>query len=207
MTHVRDDVSRQSKRRKVKSLWTNSRCKELLSVTHSPGFFPLLLRGRRAVYSCNAQTRRVTFRDFTRICRRLCRRVVTDITDTTTAALLLRGSARRRPIKTEKETMSRHVTSRHVASQHRVSLCCVVGRAQWQFTSSGVYISLFLFPAISNAAISQTTPCLSACVTRYMYSRKSGYDCDRIRASHLAYCRHACMRLPTNVVTRIDGVK
>lgn len=38
------------------------------SVAHSSGSFPLLLRprGRRAVYSCNAQTRRVTFRDFTR---------------------------------------------------------------------------------------------------------------------------------------------
>lgn len=197
-------VKVSAKKNKI-TLYKNSRCEELLGGTLA-GLLPppsCVPRGRRAVYSCNAQTGRVTFRDFTRTRRRLCRRCRASPARST-AALSLRGSPHRRPTKTERETTS-HFASRRVAS----GLVASFSRSRAMTTNSGVFSLLCYSP---NAAISRTTPYLSARVTRYMYTPgnpiTAAVECERV-SSNVYYSNdiRVCVRFHTNVVTRIDGMK
>jgi len=120
--------------------------------------FPNFLESREvagAVYSWNAQTRRVTFRVFTRVRRRA----------SPSAALSLRGTSTRRAVPADENRNgnvgSSRIASRRVASRRAVAWCCVAlcvassGRSQTASVSIFLFLfySLLLFP---NTAIPST---------------------------------------------------
>ena len=105
----------------------------------------------------------------------------------------------------EGNNVTLRVASRRVAS----GLVASFSRSRAMTTNSGVFSLLCYSP---NAAISRTTPYLSARVTRYMYTPgnpiTAAVECERV-SSNVYYSNdiRVCVRLHTNVVTRIDGMK
>lgn len=144
----------------------NSLCSAELVAAHSSvgSLFPLSLlpRGRRAVYSCNAQTRRVTFRDFTRArCRASPdgRSLASLSLFFSLSHSLYERLSTRRPMKTEKGTSGR-IASRRVTSRAR----CVV-RSRETHRAESLFLSPSSLPLFSNVAISRTTSCSSRFLT------------------------------------------
>jgi len=162
---------------RIRSLCTNSRCEETPPWHARRAPSPSCrVRGRRAVYSCNAQTRRVTFRDFTRT--RRCR---------ASPARRLLSLTRwiSKPTKTEKETTSLRVVSR----------CVVRSRTMTSHElASGVSLSLSL--SLSSAIPRRRYFANDIMLVRARHSLlvfpEPSHGCDGIWAysRHPAYASH-----------------
>lgn len=173
-------------------------------MAHSPGSFPLLLACREVVGPFTPATHKRAVSPSA-----ISRELVVD-------CVVVVGHHRhaRRPLshsvglhtagRRRQRGKQRH-TSRRVAS----GLVASFSRSRAMTTNSGVFSLLCYSP---NAAISRTTPYLSARVTRYMYTPgnpiTAAVECERV-SSNVYYSNdiRVCVRLHTNVVTRIDGMK